>query len=159
MLYVIRRFLRQVESRAVGGDVCALRDAMVELVAGYEWRTSIKSSEEMLLEDRKFKRPFPPTPSPPACHPARRARAGGAPPSSVRRRRPPASAARMGAWGRRGGAFGGAALGGGQADRALDRLGGATQRQPGARGAGGRGAGWQPGAAKLRPAPRQRAGR
>ncbi len=54
MLYVIRRFLRQVESRAVGGDVCALRDAMVELVAGYEWRTSIKSSEEMLLEDRKF---------------------------------------------------------------------------------------------------------
>jgi hypothetical protein len=34
MLYVIRRFLRQVESRTVGGDVCALRDAMVELVAG-----------------------------------------------------------------------------------------------------------------------------
>src|SRR5512145_1310639 len=63
-------------------------------------------------EERKFKRPFPPTPSPPACHPARRARAGGAPPSSVRRRRPPASAARMGAWGRRGGAFGVAALGG-----------------------------------------------
>ena len=27
-------------------------------------------------EERKFKRPFPPTPSPPACHPARRARAG-----------------------------------------------------------------------------------
>ena len=48
----------------------------------------------------------------------------------------------MGAWGRRGGAFGVAALGG-QADRALDRLGGATQRQPGARGAGGRGAGNQ----------------
>ena len=152
MLYVIRRFLRQVESRAVGGDVCALRDAMVELVADYEWRTSMKS------EDRKFKRPFPPTPSPPACHLARRARAGGALPSSVRRRRPPASDARMGAWGRRGGAFGVAALGG-QADRALDRFGGATQRQPGARDAGGRGAGWQPGAAKLRPAPRQRAGR
>ena len=33
MLYVIRRFLRQVESRTVGGDVCALRDAMVELSA------------------------------------------------------------------------------------------------------------------------------
>jgi hypothetical protein len=101
---------------------------------------------------------FPPTPSPPVCHPARRARAGGVPPSSVRHRRPPASAARMGAWGRRGGAFGVAALGG-QADRALDRLGGATQRQPDARGAGGRGDGWQPGAAKLRPAPRQRASR
>jgi hypothetical protein len=64
MLYVIRRLLRQVESRAVGGDVCALRDAMVELVAGYEWRTSMKSSEEMWLEDRKFKRPFPPTQRP-----------------------------------------------------------------------------------------------
>jgi hypothetical protein len=66
MLYVIRRFLRQVESRAVGGDICTLRVAMVELVAGYEWRTSIKSSEEMWLEDRKFKRPFPLTPAPPA---------------------------------------------------------------------------------------------
>jgi hypothetical protein len=97
MLYVIRRFLRQVEFRAVdGGDVCTLRDAMVELVTGYEWCTSIKASEEMLLEDGKFKRPFPPTPSPLVCHPTRRARAGGAPPSSVRRRRPPASTARMG---------------------------------------------------------------
>jgi hypothetical protein len=49
MLYVIRRFLRQVESRVVGSDVCALRDVMVELVADYEWRTSMKSSEEMLV--------------------------------------------------------------------------------------------------------------
>ena len=49
---------------------------------------------------------FSTDPSPPACQPARRARAGGAPLSSVRRRRPPASAARMGAWGRRGGAGG-----------------------------------------------------
>src|SRR4029450_8150088 len=50
-------------------------------------------------EERKCKRPFPPTPSPPACHSARRARAGGAPPSSVRRRRPPARAAPRGAGG------------------------------------------------------------
>jgi len=33
-LYVIRRFLQQVESRSVGGDIYALRDAMVELVGG-----------------------------------------------------------------------------------------------------------------------------
>ncbi len=63
-------------------------------------------------EERQIQTAFSPTPSPPACHLARRARAGGALPSSVRRRRLLASAARMGAWGRRGGAFGVAALGG-----------------------------------------------
>ena len=73
MLYIIWRLLWQVESRAVGGDVCALRDVMVEWVAGYEWRTSSKSSDEMSLEERKFKRVFSTDPIAPACHPARRA--------------------------------------------------------------------------------------
>jgi hypothetical protein len=50
------------------------------------------------LRPRSSPAPATPTPvAPPACHPARRARAGGPPPSRVRCRIPPASATEMGA--------------------------------------------------------------